>query len=192
MRRTVRPRQGSQASPGGLRRAPIALGRTLRPPSPFWRVVPHVRERSHQHADTRRVLGSTKVRMFETPRGPKKLHTALGEASLVDPGPLRRDSQNTVGHRHSLSSAGSQRVSAQPGIENLRLSRLERPTNRRTTVACASVRECPPSTGSDPVPPRLFVVELVRERARARVTRVVVLFRPVVRSAARATDAHVR
>ena len=43
-----------------------------------------------------------------------------------------------------------------------------------------------------PAPPRLFVVELVRQRARRPATRVAVPFRPVVRSGARATDAHVR
>ena len=43
-----------------------------------------------------------------------------------------------------------------------------------------------------PAPPRLFVVKLVRQRARRPATRVAVPFRPVVRSGARATDAHVR
>ena len=43
-----------------------------------------------------------------------------------------------------------------------------------------------------PAPPRLFVVKLVRQRARRPATRVAVPFRPVVRSGAQATDAHVR
>ena len=163
------PRRGSRASPGTTRRAP-----SPRLPPPLHRSHDgvHIRRRPSAAPTLVGVLWvDERPHVRDPERAEELLALRRGEPVILV---LHVVLADDGGHLPSFWSA--RRSFAHRSRDTVRRLYSTCPTSEKTPLARA-LRECPPSTGPT-LSATLFVVELVRPRARRSAIRVVVPFRP--------------